>query len=176
MLDWLKLAARFVHDRRMRVRLRGYRPVALCLIQSTDSDKYLFIQPSSKPHAWMAPQEGIEPDESIESASVRGIEAELGVRENKLQFRKSSWLGCRKIPEQMGERDVAYSPVKMRGKAYYAALIRMPESTNVDVNPAEIAAYEWLTIDQIRERLSTNSERKQQLIRDMFKALLQITV
>ena len=174
MLEWLKILGRVVYDRPMRMRLIGYRPVVMCLIQATDSEKYLFVRPAEKPEALMSPQEGIEAKEQIGEAAARGRKAELGIAENQIHFRRSAWLGSRKIPEQKGERDIQYSLVKMRGKAYYAALIKMPESTTIKCNNAEIAGHEWLDLEQIRERLPTNSERKQELIRSMFKKLLQI--
>ncbi|GAB5407314.1 MAG: NUDIX domain-containing protein [Aureliella sp.] len=168
MLEWIKLGGRFLFDRRMRVRLLGYRPVVMCLIQATGSDKFLLIQPAAKPQAWMPPQEGVEATETIEDAACRGIAAELGVPENQLQFRRSTWVGKKKIAEQQGERDVEYSPVEMKGKAYYAALVKMAGDTELTMNPAEIAGSEWLTLEQIRERLATNSKRKQELIRTAF--------
>ena len=175
MLDWIKMAARAIYDRRMRDRLIGYRPVVMCLIQATDIDKFLFVRPTAKPHAWMVPQEGIEPGESVEVAALRGIEAELGVFEDKVHFRRSKRLGRKQIPEQKGERDIEYSLTSMRGKAYYGALIKMPTSTTIILNQAELSEQQWLTLDQIRERLSTNSDRKQELIRLMFDQLLQIS-
>lgn len=174
MLEWLKVIGLVVYDRRMRHRVFGYRPVVMCVIQATESEKFLFIRPSAKPDAWMVPQEGIEPDESVEDAAMRGLQAELGVVENQLHFRRSTWLGRKEIPEQRNERDVQYSLVAMRGKAYYGALIRMPEATTLRSNPAEIAEYTWLNIDEIRQRLQTNTTRKQELLRAAFRALVNI--
>lgn len=174
MLNWIKLGGRFLFDRRMRVRLWGYRPVVMCVIQATDAEKYLFIRPDAKPQAWMPPQEGVEAKETVEDSACRGIAAELGVPENQLQFRRSAWLGSKKIAEQHGERDVEYSPVKMKGKAYYAAFVKMSSDTELTTNPAEIAGSEWLSLELIRERLSTNSDRKQELIRAAFKELLDV--
>ena len=174
MLDWIKIAARAVYDRRMRDRLIGFRPVVMCLIQATDADTFLFVCPTSKPHAWMLPQEGIEPDESVEAAAIRGLKAELGLAEEMVHYRRSTWLGRKAIPEQKGERDIQHSLLDMRGKSYYGALIKMPTANPVRLNQAELCNHEWLTLDQIRERLHTNSERKQELIRMIFKQLLKV--
>ncbi len=174
MLDWIKVAAQVVYDRRMRDRVVGYRPVVMCLIQATESDKFLFVSPTSKPHAWMLLQEGIEPGESVEAAALRGLKAELGLAEERVHYRRSTWLGRKTIPEQKGERDIQYSLIAMRGKSYYGALIKMPMSAPVVLNQAELTNHEWLTIDQIRERLPTNSQRKQELIRCSFDHLLKI--
>lgn len=172
MLEWITVLGRVVYDRRMRNRVFGYRPVVMCLIQAAETEKFLFIRPTAKPHAWMVPQEGIEPSESVEMAAIRGLQAELGIAENQIHFRRSKWLGAKKIPEQKGERDIQYSLRGMRGKAYYGALIKLPEGTPIVSNQAEVAGYEWLTVNQIRERLQSNSERKQDLIRSMFRGLL----
>lgn len=174
MLDWIKVAARAVYDRRMRDRLMGFRPVVMCLIQATDADTFLFVCPTSKPHAWMLPQEGIEPGESVEVAAIRGLEAELGLSEEKVHYRRSAWLGRKAIPEQKGERDIQHSLLGMRGKSYYGALIKMPTSNAVILNQAELCKHEWITLDQIRERLPTNSQRKQELIRTLFKKHLKV--
>lgn len=172
MLEWTKIAFSVIYNRPMRCRVLGYRPVVLCLVQAVDKDAYLFISPSLKPNAWMPPQEGIEPAETVEMATVRGLNVELGIAENQLHFRRSVWLGCQRIPEQKGERDIAHSMVKMRGKAYYAALIKVSSMTAITRNPAEIANYEWLDEGAISSRLSCNSQRKQAVIRNAFKKLL----
>ncbi len=175
MLEYVKLAFKFIYDRPTRKRLWGFRPVVICLIQGVgDKDKFLFICPAAKPTAWMAPQEGIEPDESLENAVHRGLKAELGIPENQLQFRRSCWLGDKKIPEQRGERDVKNSLVKMRGKAYYAALVKVSTEADITNNPAEVAKFKWLTIDEIEKNLPTNSGRKQGLTKLMFSKLLKI--
>ena len=174
MLDWLKILLRAIYDRVLRQRLIGMRPVVMCLIQSTEGDRYLFIRPSQSPDAWMPPQEGIEVADSIETAAMRCLRAELGVEENKIHYRRSTWLGARVIPEQQGERDIEHSLLPMRGKAYWAALIKMPEANEIEMNPAEIAGFEWLSLQQVNERLDTNHDRKQHLIRQAFAQLLKI--
>ena len=173
MLDWLHVLAKAIKDRPMRQRLIGMRPVVMCLIQSTDNERYLFIRPTHRPDAWMPPQEGIEVDESLEAAATRGLHAELGVEENKIHYRRSTWLGSRITPEQQGERDIEYSLLPMRGKAYWAALIKMPEGNEITINEAEIAGHEWLSLSDVRERLDSNHQRKQQLIQQAFAQLLK---
>lgn len=174
MLQWIKVIASIAYDRPMRCRLIGMRPVVVCIIQATEDNAFLFVAPSQKPDAWMPPQEGIEPNESIEKAIVRGLDAELGISENDMHFRRSVWIGSKSIPEQHGERDIRYSLVKMRGKAYYAALVKVSRETTLRLNPAEIARSEWFGVEQIAPQLSTNSERKQWVIREAFQKLLSL--
>lgn len=175
MLSYIKEGIKFLVDRRARKRFWGYRPVVACLIQSTsDPDRFLFVAPSAKPDAWMPPQEGIEPTDSIESAILRCMRAELGIEENQLQIRRTVWLGCHKIPEQIGERDVPFSPFKMKGKAYYAALVKTASDVSLTLNPAEIASADWLPKSDIAAKLSQNSDRKQLLIRQAFERLVSI--
>ena len=177
MLEWLKVALSVIYDRPMRCRLVGMRPVVICLLQSTDdNNRFLLINPAEKPAALMPPQEGIEANESIEQATERCLQVELGIRESDMHFRRSVWLGSRSIPEQHGERDIAYSLVKMRGKAYYAALIKISEDVQTRPNHAEIAASKWVTVEEIRDGLSSNSLRKQWVITQAFRNLLSITL
>lgn len=174
MLDWAKLIVRVLYDRPMRCRWWGLRPVVMCLMQATDGDAFLFVNPVEKPWASMPPQEGIKPGESIEMAALRGARSELGIPEGQLHFRRSLWLGAHTIPEQTGARDVEGSFLKMRGKAYYAALIKVAPNTEILGNPAEIARCEWLSPGEIAARLASNSQRKQTLIRSAFRQLLAI--
>ncbi|QGQ22365.1 NUDIX hydrolase [Gimesia benthica] len=177
MFEYVKDAIKFLYDRRTRKRILGYRPTVICLIQNTENeDLFLFIRPAQKSHAWMAPQEGIEATESIEDAAIRCLEDELSITENKVHYRRSVWLGVEKIPEQTGERDVEHSVFKMRGKAYYAALIKVSSSVMISCNPSEVAESEWLSIEMIRARLNTNSDRKQKLIKLMFSKLLNTNI
>ena len=175
MLSYLKEAAKILFDRRARKRFWGFRPVVMCLIQATDDgDKFLFITPAAKPTAWMPPQEGIEPADAIETAILRCMRAELGIQENQLQIRRTVWLRDEEIPEQAGERDVPLSPFSMRGKAYYAALVKVPISVTVANNDAEVADTQWISTAEIAKRLATNSARKQGLLKSAFTKLLNI--
>lgn len=176
MLDWIKITIKFLYDRRTRCRLLGMRPVVVCLIQSKDTNEFLMIRPSQKPNCWMPPQEGIEPNETIEKAAIRGLNSELGIAENQLHFRRSTWIGTFKILAQQGERDIQYSLMKMRGKAYYAALINVRKDTILNLNLAEVAEAKWQTVDEIMANLSANSARKQKVITDSFKKILQLTL
>lgn len=174
MLSYLKEIGKIIVNRRSRKRFWGFRPVVMCIIQATeDSDKFLFITPAAKPSAWMPPQEGIEPADSTETAILRCLRAELGIQENQLQVRRTVWLGDREIPEQRGERDVPFSPFKMRGKAYYAALVKTPIAVEINHNAAEVDSYEWITKEEIELRLDTNTERKRGLLKLAFQNLLK---
>ena len=177
MFSYIKEGIKILVDRRARKRFWGYRPVVACLIQSTDDpENFLFVAPAAKPNAWMPPQEGIEPNDTIESAILRCMRAELGIEENQLHVRRTVWLGCHKIPEQQGERDVPFSPFKMKGKAYYAALVKTAQDVSLSVNPAEIAAAQWLSTQEVVDRLESNSSRKQILIKQAFGYLLKSTL
>ena len=103
MLSWIKVGAGILYDRRMRARVLGYRPGIICLVKSTQTDRFLFITPTEKPTAWMPPQEGIEADESPKAAAIRCLRVELGIPEEKTHFRKTVWLGCKEIPEQQAD-------------------------------------------------------------------------
>ena len=177
MLSYIKEGIKIFIDRRARKRFWGYRPVVACLIQSTDEpDKFLFVTPAAKSDAWMLPQEGIEPADTIESAILRCMKVELGIEENQLQIRRTVWLGSHKIPEQRGERDVPFSPFKMQGKAYYAGLIKTSGDVSLKLNTAEIAGAEWIDVEVVAERLPSNSDRKQLLIKQAFHRLLKMPI
>ena len=172
MLDWIKVAGKLAYDRPTRERLLGYRPVVICLIQSLERDAFLFVQPAASPDAWMPPQEGIEPNGSVEQATVQCLDVELGIGRNQMHFRRSVWLGRKPIPERQGSRDVEFSIRPMQGKAYYGSLSKVAEETSVTCNPTEVSGYEWLTVGQVRERLSANSNRKVELLKVLFDKLV----
>lgn len=173
MLDWIKVAGKLAYDRPTRERLLGYRPVVMCLIQSIRRDAFLFIQPAANTNAWMVPQEGIDPNASVEQATMQCLEVELSIPRNQMHFRRSVWLGRRAIPEREGSRDVEYSIRPMQGKAYYGSLSKVDEATPVICNPAEVSGHEWLTLDQIRDRLEGNSTRKIELLKMLFAKLVK---
>ncbi|MEM9645299.1 MAG: NUDIX hydrolase [Planctomycetota bacterium] len=174
MLDWIKVAGKIAYDRPTRERLLGYRPVVMCLIQSLERDAFLFVQPTAGRGAWMPPQEGIPPDASVESATTQCLDIELGIGRNQMHFRRSVWLGRKAIPEREGSRDVEYSIRPMQGKAYYGSLTKVAEDTPVTCNRAEVSAHEWLTILDIRDRMSANSSRKRELLQALFHRLARI--
>ncbi|MCC9641649.1 NUDIX domain-containing protein [Rhodopirellula sp. JC740] len=174
MLDWIKVAGKLAYDRPTRERLLGYRPVAICLIQSLERDAFLFVQPAAGRNVWMPPQEGIAPNVSVEEATERCLDIELGISRKQMHFRRSTWLGRKAIPEREGSRDVEFSIRPMQGKAYYGTLIKVSEDTPVTCNSAEVSAHQWMTVDQVRDCLTDNSARKQELLRVLFAKLVQI--
>ncbi|QDV24523.1 NUDIX domain-containing protein [Aureliella helgolandensis] len=174
MLEWIKVVGKLAYDRPTRERLLGYRPVVICLVQSLERDAFLFIQPAANRDAWMPPQEGVEPNGSIEQATSQCLDIELGIRRNQMHFRRSIWIGRRPIPERQGSRDVELSIRPMQGKAYYGSLSKVAEDTQITCNPAEVSGYEWLTVEQIRDRLSTNSQRKAELMKVLFDKLAHV--
>lgn len=89
-----------------------------------------------------------------------------------MHFRRSAWLGRKAIPERQGSRDVEFSIRPMQGKAYYGSLVKVSEETPVTCNSAEVSKFEWLTVDQIRERLSANSTRKVELLKVLFDKMV----
>lgn len=174
MLDWIKVAGKLAYDRPTRERLLGYRPVVMCLIQSLRRDAFLFVQPAAGRGTWMPPQEGIQPNASVEDATTQCLAVELGIGQNQMHFRRSVWLGRKAIPERQGSRDVEYSIRPMQGKAYYGSLIKVAEDTAITCNPAEVSEHEWLTVAGIRDRMSSNSSRKQELLRTLLNRLADI--
>ncbi|WP_047813083.1 NUDIX domain-containing protein [Rhodopirellula islandica] len=174
MLDWIKVAGKLAYDRPTRERLLGYRPVVICLIQSLEREAFLFVQPAASREAWMPPQEGIEPNGSVERATSQCLDVELGISRKQMHFRRSVWLGRKAIPERQGSRDVEFSIRPMQGKAYYGSLCKVAEDTPITCNPAEVSAFEWMTLDQVRNRLSSNSDRKAELLRVLFDKLARI--
>ncbi|ELP33179.1 NUDIX domain-containing protein [Rhodopirellula baltica] len=174
MLDWIKVAGKLAYDRPTRERLLGYRPVVICLIQSLERDAFLFVQPAAGRGAWMPPQEGIPPNASVEEATSQCLDVELGVSRNQMHFRRSVWLGRKAIPERQGSRDVEFSIRSMQGKAYYGSLSKVAEDTLITCNPAEVAGYEWMSMAEIRDRMTGNSDRKRDLLRVLFAKLVQM--
>lgn len=174
MLDWIKVAGKLAYDRPTRERLLGYRPVVICLIQSLERDAFLFVQPAAGRGAWMPPQEGIPPNASVEEATSQCLNVELGVSRNQMHFRRSVWLGRKAIPERQGSRDVEFSIRSMQGKAYYGSLSKVAEDTLITCNPAEVAGYEWMSMAEIRDRMTGNSDRKGELLRVLFAKLVQL--
>lgn len=171
MFDWIKVAGKLAYDRPTREWLLGYRPVVMCLIQSLERDALLFVQPAAGSGAWMPPQEGIQPNASGESATLQCLDVELGIGRNQMHFRRSVWLGRKAIPEREGSRDVEFSIRPMQGKAYYGSLTKIAEDTEITCNPAEVSAYEWVTIDEVRDRMTANSDRKKELLSVLFDRL-----
>lgn len=174
MLDWIKVAGKLAYDRPTRERLLGYRPVVICLIQSLERDAFLFVQPAAGRGAWMPPQEGIPPNASVEEATSQCLNVELGVSRNQMHFRRSVWLGRKAIPERQGSRDVEFSIRSMQGKAYYGSLSKVAEDTLITCNPAEVAGHEWMSMAEIRDRMTGNSDRKRELLRVLFAKLVQL--
>ena len=42
---------------------------------------------------------------------------------------------------------------------------------SITCNPAEVSAHEWLTIDEVRDRMTANSDRKKELLKVLFDRL-----
>lgn len=174
------LLVKWVIDRPARLVLRGYRPEVICLIRSTaDPDKYLLIRSQAHKSHWAPPQEGMKLNESIESAVKRCLSAELGLPVDRIQYRKSAWIGLRKLPKRRwGERELKYSlrglagQKRMIGKGYYAALVIADSDTPIESNPAEVYDWAWVNADEYHTRILTNPADKQEILRKAWASVI----
>jgi hypothetical protein len=170
----------FFFDRNARLRLFGYRPEVICIIQGAENKKILFIQPRANQEIWSPPQEGIEPRESIEQASKRCIEVELGIRANHTQYRRSVWISKRRLPStRKGERDLTFISseknqlIHMIGKAYYAAHIIVDDNIEIKPNKAEVSSWKWLSHKNISEHLESIPKDKQAILLTSLEKLIK---
>ena len=159
-----------LYDRRARKRLSGLRPVVMCFAISGEGE-ILLVRPGRDPNIWIPPQEGLKLGESIEIAATRCLSEELGINAKKMQYRKNQWIADRKIIDRKGERDIEGSPIKMRGKSYYAAHLIVDKQSEMEVNSVEIAEYEWTPVAEMEERLRSNQNDKFQIVFEAAKQL-----
>jgi len=178
--EWFKILGRFVFDRRVRLRVQGYRPEVICLIKATGrKEAYLLTVPEADHTVWTPPQEGIGLDDTIEKAAFRCLEVELGFKESQLQFRRSCWIAKRILPtDRWGERDLPYSLARLKcshamiGKAYYAALVVADRDAVICLNPAEVYRYAWLDSIEYLKRIETNLQDKLTIIQTAWRKLI----
>jgi len=178
-LDIIKIAIRWIFDRKVRLQLAGYRPEVICLIRdNTFPGLFLIAKPSIEPNVWIPPHEGIFINESVEEAAVRCLKVELGLEESSIQYRKSIWLGKRVLPAlRWDERDLPFSlrglvsKHRMIGKAYYGALINTTSSVTISKNPSEIIACEWVNKDEFNKKIQSNSVEKIDILEKLLQEL-----
>lgn len=176
MFEWIKFAAQVLFDRSARKRFVGLRPVALCIVQShrRDPSRFLMIRPTANEDVWVPPQEGIEVGETVDLAAMRCMRDELGLPVEKLQYRKSAYVGDRLLPDRIGDRDLRYAICRMRGKAYFAALVIADSDAPLTANPAEVAQHRWLSLEEVSELVACEQVDKRELVRSAFRSLLAI--
>lgn len=166
-----------VASHRARLILRGFRPEVVCVcvrgasVDSADPD-VLIVRPSADPTIWIFPQEGIEGDESIESATKRCLRVELGIEEQLAHFRRSVWVRERILPtERQNERDVegrARSWIGLKpmiGKAYFAARVHVSAEDLSECRSAEILEAKWAKKSELEAFFSENVPEKREILR-----------
>ena len=127
MLDWIKVAGKLAYDRPTRERLLGYRPVVICLIQSLERDAFLFVQPAASRDAWMPPQEGINPNGSVEQATVQCLDVELGISRNQMHFRRSVWPVAKRSRNAKEVETLSFRSVPCRARRTMDRSARSPK-------------------------------------------------
>jgi putative (di)nucleoside polyphosphate hydrolase len=175
-LDLLKLILRWFFDRKARLQLAGFRPEVICLVkESDDPSRYLLIRPTIEPTIWVPPSEGIVLDETLEQASLRCLNIELGLIEANLQFRKSIWLGKRVLPEgRWDERDLQYSmrgifsKHRMIGKAYFGAYVIAATKAKIKPNPSEVCEWKWVKKGDFLKEIGGNSLEKIDILKKLW--------
>ena len=167
MIELAKDALKVLLDPTARKRFMGYRPVVSCIITTREQPaKMLLIRPAADSEIWIPPQEGINPDESYEQAAIRCLETELGIPEDRVQYRRIQYTGDIIFPDsRKGERDLEKSFMTMRGKSYFFALIYTNESLDITINNAEVAEYKWVELTALDEYLSGVDTKKTDLIK-----------
>ena len=167
--EWIRIIFKLFFNRGIRCHVLGYRPEVICVVQAINADDrdFLIIRPALNPSIWIFPQEGIEIDESISQAVTRCLNVELGIHESNMQFRRSTWLGRKRLPpDRHGERDLRYSLTKlftrkdMIGKAYFAAQVYVPRDIKITINKAEVVDYRWVNESELRNLLAILPEDK----------------
>ena len=148
--------------------------MVMSIVQQVESRQILLVQPARFPGIWILPQEGMRPDDTAESASIRCLDEELGLDQRTTNFRNFRWLGSRLFPEERrDERPVEFSLIKMRGKAYYASLIFCSDNPQLHINCSEIAETRWIDSSEIDTMIAANVPEKKRLI---LRAMEELSV
>lgn len=177
MFEESKFLLTVLYDKAAQKRFIGLRPVVSCLVtsrvQEDTEQELLLIKPASEPNIWIFPQEGMLECETQETASIRCLTSELGISENKIQFRRSFHAGDRIFGEdRKGERDLRFAICKMRGKAYFGGLLFVDRNVQIDVNESEVAGYEWVRLSEVASYISCVEITKKDILLRIIKELL----
>lgn len=154
-------------------RQEGFRPgFVFCFIQ----DGKILLLYKNDYECWLVPQEGIEPNEDLESAKNRGIKEEMGqeflnycdpgfefIYEDKLEFAKNK-QNTRDLHTNDGTR------IWMKGKYYYYIVVKN-FSASVDLKNTEFDTSCW--VDYITAKY-LNSKMQQKNKREIFDSVLDI--
>jgi len=182
-MEYLNLASllvKWVIDRPTRLVLRGYRPEVICFIRGTAStDHYLLVRSLAHRSHWAPPQEGMKIEDSVETTVQCCLREELGINETRIQYRKSAWIGLRKLPEKRwDERELKYSLRGLIGqkhmicKGYYAALVIADANSPIVPNRAEIDDWIWANPEEFHSHILTNPADKQEILRNSWTAIV----
>lgn len=136
------------------IRLTGFRPqIVACIIHKK---KMLFVF-KEKYKLWQFPQGGIDNNETIEEASLRELEEELGVNfakhlsinsiigEDKIEF-PQKLAGSRELKTDNGE------DIVMIGKKYFFVVLDS-STEDLDIKETEFDDYCWLDYEDSIEIL-----------------------
>lgn len=170
MIEYLEVLIKLTYDKAMREHIMGYRPVAMCVVKDIANNRILMIKSARFSEAWSLPQEGFDVGEDVEVSSIRCLSEELGLSINKVNFRRSLWMGRIRFDEdRKNERNLPYSLRGMVGKSYFAAYIDSTSDVKFVLNKSEVVAAQWFETDAILDVLQSQDTPKKTVIEQAIK-------
>jgi hypothetical protein len=181
-LMWLRVPIVWISSAANRQRLRGARVEIVALLLTRSPEPSILMAKSVYDDCWMPMQEGVNFREPFRYALARGMreEYDINIEEADGQLREDvylrdiQYLGTLDLPrERWGERSVAgnvedtvFSQITMRRKAYWTAALLVPSQASVVPRPNtnEIAAAQWMSLQDAYEAIKSNRPEKASLL------------
>jgi len=136
-----------------------FRKGVSALIINQKQEFLLVNLESFEPHFFAIPGGGLENDESLEDASYREIEEEVGINKKSLEF-----IGQCKEPLQFKFKTIK---LNREGKEYegserYFFGFRFIGNNNeIKLQESEVRAYKWVTFNDLKDYLLFDNQLKE---------------
>lgn len=141
---------------------KKYRPCVVAILINKQG-QILVVQSNKNPQDWSFPQGGINANEDIESALIREVHEETGIKGDQLsniEYIKKFTLDAE--PERKNKRGFS------KGKLYFFFRAHYSGDHCLALNQNELMSYKWIVKDVFDEATKTTREEKRAMMRSML--------
>lgn len=185
----------WLSSKQNRLRLKGARIEVILFLVTRKPEVSILLAKSVYHNIWMPPQEGVNYQESFESAIYRCLDEECSLpifnsdlaSRKQIYIRSINYSGVLDLHKSRhGEREVAsdihgtiLEGTTLKKKAYWVATILIEDKNTINPKPnkIEILELEWFNFTDAREIIekSNHKDKGKLLVKALNKCELDIT-
>ncbi len=155
-------------------RLLPYRPGVGMMLLNNDKQVFVAKRIDMTSEAWQMPQGGIDPDEDPQTAALRELEEETGVRDVEIVAQSHDWLTY-DLPQELIPKLWGGQFRGQQQKWFLMRLTGGDAQINIHTDHAEFSEWQWVSAARLPELIVPFKREMYRRLVEEFRDYLAIT-